>query len=260
MKKKAYLNCVIQMTAILILLPVTAGIAAARQADNAEASPWSGDIELGYLMTSGNSDTQSLNARLRILREVSRWRHQLQLESLYNSETREDTDEDETTAQKFLASAKTNLKFDSKNSAFLLGIYEDDRFSGYDYQATVAAGYSRVFIDTDRLTLTGEIGPGWRYSKLHDQAADGKDSETEAIVRLAGLFDWQVSQNAVFAQELSIEAGEDKTITRSATSLKTRVIGALALKASFALKHTDNVPADTDKTDTETALTLVYSF
>ena len=52
----------------------------------------------------------------------------------------------------------------------------------------------------------------------------------------------------------------DKTITRSTTSLKAQIVGQLAMKASFAVKYTDSVPADTKKTETETALTLVYSF
>ncbi len=57
-----------------------------------------------------------------------------------------------------------------------------------------------------------------------------------------------------------METGADQTVTKSVSSVKAQVIGALSMKAAFTLEHTSSVPAKTEKTDTETALTMVYSF
>ena len=221
-------------------------------------SPWSGEGELGFLMTSGNSETESVNAKLDLNYETARWRHNGHIAALYNAEeteTESGESEMETSAEKYLVSAKTGYKFTENNYAFLTGTYEDDRFSGYDYQTSVSAGYGRRIFKTDRMLLEMEVGPGYRYNRLNDGG-----EEQEAILRGYVLFTSKLTENSGFRQELSVETGADQTVTKSISSVKAQVIGALSMKASFMAEHTSSVPEDTEKTDTETALTLVYSF
>jgi putative salt-induced outer membrane protein YdiY len=224
----------------------------------AEEKPWSGEGEVGFLMTTGNSETESLNAGLRIGYEAGRWRHTGRFQALYSAEeieTETGDEEMETSAERYRASAKTDYKFTENNYAFLTGSYEDDRFSGYDYQATVAAGYGRRLLQTERLLMEVEAGPGYRYNRLQ---AGGK--EESAILRAFALFTAKLTETSTFKQELSVETGSDQTVTESLTSLQAGIIGALSMKAAFTLEHTSTVPEGTEKTETETALTLVYSF
>lgn len=253
---KSNFLCIALITALTVL---AAAPGFAQQDPQTEASPWEAEAELGYLMTDGNTENQSVNFRFDITREVTGWKHNFHYETLFRSETDEETGEDQTTAQRFLVSAQSNYKFDARNSAFLMGRYEDDRFSGYDYQYTVTAGYSRIFVKTDSTELSGKVGPGYRYSKIADDTV-ADDEESEAILHVGGFFEYSFNSAAVFTQEVSVETGADKTITRSVTALKSRIANNLAMKASYTLKHTSQVPPDTEKTDTETALTLVYSF
>ncbi|MFP4533354.1 MAG: YdiY family protein [Desulfobacterales bacterium] len=221
-------------------------------------SPWNGEGELGFLMTSGNSETESLNAKFDLTYETDRWRHNGRFEALYSAkeiETDAGESEMETSAEKYLVSGKSGYKFTENNYAFLTGTYEDDRFSGYDYQTSVSAGYGRRVFKTERMLLEMEIGPGYRYNKL-----DSGGDEEEAILRGYALFTSKLTQNSSFKQELGVETGADQTVTKSVSSVKAQVIGALSMKAAFTLEHTSSVPADTEKTDTETALTMVYSF
>jgi len=144
-------------------------------------SPWSGEGELGFLMTSGNSETESVNARLDLNYETARWRHNGHMAALYNAEETESESgetEMETSAEKYLVSAKSGYKFTENNYAFLTGTYEDDRFSGYDYQTSVSAGYGRRVVKTERMLLEMEIGPGYRYNRLN-----GGGEEKEGILR-----------------------------------------------------------------------------
>ncbi|MFO7932347.1 MAG: DUF481 domain-containing protein [Thermodesulfobacteriota bacterium] len=245
--------------ALTVLVVFFAGTVSAQQEDGKEKSPWQTEAELGYMMTSGNTDTQNFNTKLDVTREADRWRHNLHAEALYSSEEDDDTGEDEATSQKLQLSGQTNYKFSKASSAYLLGLYEDDRFSGYDYQVTVSSGYARQFVDSDRMELSGEIGPGYRYSKLEDdEAAD--DDKGEAIIRVGGFFSYRIGEASVFSQEIIVAAGSEKTITRSSTAIRSRIAGNLAMKAAYSVKHTSDVPPDTEKTDTETAVTLVYSF
>ncbi|MBT3734550.1 MAG: DUF481 domain-containing protein, partial [Gammaproteobacteria bacterium] len=85
-------------------------------------------------------------------------------------------------------------------------------------------------------------------------------SENEAIVRLALDYVWDINENAQFKQLLSTEIGSDTTISRSESSVSANIAGDLAMKFSISVKNNSDVPLGTEKTDTESAVTLVYKF
>src|SRR3546814_18688553 len=43
----------------------------------AQAAPWSGDVALGYLATTGNSKTSSLNGKFSLIYAQERWKNTL---------------------------------------------------------------------------------------------------------------------------------------------------------------------------------------
>jgi len=133
--------------------------------------------------------------------------------------------------------------------------YEDDKFSGYDYRVTEAIGYGRRVIEKTNMTLDLEIGPGSRQSKL-----GSGESDSEAMLRVAANYGWTISKSSKFSEALTVEAGEDVTVTKSVTSLASQIEGNLSMKITFTYKNTSEVPAGLDETDTETAITLVYNF
>ncbi len=103
-----------------------------------------------------------------------------------------------------------------------------------------------------------EVGPGYRYSKF-DEDSDEDDSE-DLILRLGTEYAWQITDTTSFTQSINVEAGEDNTISKSITALKTQIIGAFSLKLSYTIKYTEEVPMSTEHADQETAVTLAYSF
>ena len=80
------------------------------------------------------------------------------------------------------------------------------------------------------------------------------------IVRGAAAFNWTISESASFAQTLSVEYGEDNTRSIAETSLLAKVNGSLQMKAAFLVQNDSDVPVGKKSTDTQTSLTLVYSF
>ena len=73
-------------------------------------------------------------------------------------------------------------------------------------------------------------------------------------------YSWQISDTSDFRQELLIEAGDENTYMESVTKLSARLIGNLALVASYTVKHNSDVPPLTEETDTFTAISLEYAF
>jgi putative salt-induced outer membrane protein len=237
---------------VILLISLTAGMANAEEEKN-----FSGAGEAGLLMTSGNSETDSVNAKVGLKYEKEHFLGEVNLAALYSSEKTEidGKKEDKVSAEKYNYSAKLGYKFNEANYVFINGDYEDDRFSGYDYKTTYSVGYGRKVIDTDTIKFDIEIGPGYRYDKL-----EGGETEDEAIARGYAMFNYKFSKSVSFQQDLTVVTGSSNTNTKSITALKTQIIGALAMKVSFKVDNNTDVPADKDKTDTETALTLVYDF
>ncbi len=216
----------------------------------AQESSWGGEAELGIVATSGNTETQTYNAKIKAENERDQWHHKLAFEALNSSNNQV------TTAERYNLSGQSNYKLSDTRYLYGMLAYEDDRFSGYDYRVSESLGYGASVIKREGLQLDIEVGLGARQSKLDDTG----DSENEGVVRLAGNLAWEISETSRFTEELTSEIGEEATITKSVTGLKSQINGSLAMKLSYTIKHTSKVPAGIEKTDTETAVTLVYGF
>lgn len=218
-----------------------------------ETKNWSGDAELGYVSTAGNSETSSLKARSDLRWENGSWRDQIHADAFNASE------DDTRSAEKYFLSNKLDYKFNERSYIFGFTSYEHDSFSGFEYQVTAAAGVGYRLLQSDTMTWDVETGPGYRISKVEENN-DKDTDQRETIWRLSTKYSWRLSETATFEQEATVESGVDNTVTRSVTSLKTSIVGRLAMKLSYTLKSSSNVPSGTEHTDTETAVTLVYSF
>lgn len=215
----------------------------------ADAADWASEIEFGAVVTTGNTEQENFKLRAQTETEGENMKHAARVDALRSSEN------DIVTAQKYYAFYQADWKLDDIQSLFARVSWEDDRFSGFEYQADATAGYSRTFLENETMKFSADAGAGIRRSEF----VTGM-TEDEFITRLAGTFTWQVSENARFRQLVSAEIGEDSTITRSETSLQSTVVGALAMKLALTIKNQSEVPVGTEKTDTETSVTLVYSF
>ncbi len=210
---------------------------------------WKGNVELGIVTTTGNTETETINAKAKAETEREKWRHTLKFESLTSS------DRSTTTAERYVLNGQTDYKTSDKNYFFGMINYENDRFSGYDYRISEAVGYGRRVIHDPTLTLDLEIGPGARQSKL-----DTGKSQDEVTLRGAAKLAWKIAETSTLSEDLTTDVGEDVTITKSVTALTAQVNGSLATKVTYTIQNTSDVPADVENTDTETAVTLVYSF
>jgi len=233
-------------TALLLLTTASVGNATDPQVTD---TSWKGDVELGIVTTTGNTETETINAKAKATTEREKWRHTVFLESL-NSSSGGDT-----TAERYVVNGQSDYKFGEHNYLFIMVNYENARFSGYDYRVSEALGYGRRVIGNNTLTLDLEIGPGARQSKL-----DTGDSENEVTMRGAAKLAWKISDTSTFTTDLNTDVGEDTTVTKSVTALTAQINGSLATKITYTIKNTSDVPVGIEKTDTETAVTLVYSF
>jgi putative salt-induced outer membrane protein len=222
-------------------------------ADDAVKS-FSMDGEFGFIATTGNTETTSIKGKLSAHQELTQWSNDFIVETLYKKD--EINDVEQTTAQKYFLSGQGNFKLENPDHRlFGFTSYEDDRFSSYNYQATLASGWSQKMWEDDASKFSYSVGPGYSFA----QTNEGVD-QNELIVRAALDYQWKISDTAIFKQLLSTEVGSDNTKSKSETSLSAQLSGDLSLKVSLILDHNSNVADDIDNLDTQTAVTLVYSF
>lgn len=237
---------------IVILFGLATPSLAAEATEDAgeQKSKWNSEAELGYVKTTGNTETETFVLKAKVVNQRNKWKHTAKGEALHNAEG-----DGVVTAEKYYLSGKSQYEFKSRSYIYGLVTYDDDRFSGYDYILTGVLGYGRTVLKRDTLKLDLEVGAGGRQSE-----PEVGETENEAIFRAAGDFEWKISEGAVFTQELSTDIGQDKYINRSLTALTTKVNSFLSSKIAYQYKYTSEVPVDKDNTDTELTFTLLFKY
>lgn len=221
------------------------GVVGAEQEDG----PWSGKAGLGYLATSGNSESTSMNALFRLSYDLKRWHHQLGAHAISN------VSNDVTTSERYQLNFKSKYDFTEHDYVFGLVSWEKDRFGGYEEQLSEAIGYGRRLLNSETQILNVELGLGAKQSDLSDGTRES------GMIARAGLdYIWKFSDTADFSQIVAVENGSGNTYIESISALTAKLMESLALSVSFTVKNNSDVPVGRDKTDTYTALNLEYGF
>jgi len=234
----------------ILMLAVAHVLAADEEEKDKKESPWTTTAGLGFVNTSGNTNTETLVFKFDTAYEIEKWRHQAHFETLNASA------DDVSTADRKLLTAQSDYKFTPRDYFYGNIGYEDDKFSGFEYQAKFSLGYGRKVILTDRHQLDAEIGPGYRNFKVDN----APDSEDEALLRLAGKYKWMISDYSDFTQDLISDFGELQDELRSVTGLRTSIYESLALRLTYTVRYLDKVPVGNENYDRTTAITLDYTF
>lgn len=242
--------------AIAVSALLAMGSASAAEVDDADGQGWSGEGEFGLVMTTGNSETETLNSNLNAALTRDPWVHKFGVSALVSNE------DDNTTAERYVGSGKSEYHTSERSYWFASLRYEDDRFSGFDYQGILTAGYGRTLVDRETSHLDTELGLGVRRARPAQgpEEAQAPSAETDAVVRGAVLYWWQFTDNARFQNEFLVEAGEENTFLENEAGVRLAVNDRLAVKLGLAVRHNTEVPEGIEQTDTVSTVNLVYSF
>jgi len=214
-----------------------------------------GEADLGATLTTGNTDTSSFKARLALKQELGDWENEYVFEGLYKEDT------EEVTAKRYFLGVQGDYQINDLSYLFANTNYEVDPFTGYDFTSTTSAGYGYRFIDTDRMSLKAEAGPGYIYQQLDEESAlaEGYDSDDSVVAHAVIDFQTKISDSSKFQQKFIADWGS-KLDARSETSLTANIVGALAMKFAVIVRYNSEPLDDKESTDTETNMTLLYAF
>ncbi|MEJ1962004.1 MAG: DUF481 domain-containing protein [Gammaproteobacteria bacterium] len=241
----------------LLILPIIASIALL--ACSEAHADWTGKGEAGVALSSGNTDTKNGNLKLELASTVEQWKHAFGAAAVYASS------DSVTTGRRWELSEQSDYNFSAKSFWFGSARYEDDHFSGFEYQTTVSTGVGRHFIDTERTKLTGSAGVGYKFFETRDTYDDTGtvllkqgESDNEGVFRGTLDYSHSLTDTTKLLDKFLVESGTENTFIQNDLGIQVKVTDVLALAAAYSVRYNTDPPAGFGKSDTLTTLNLVY--
>jgi len=241
----------------------------AEDATAPEKSPFTSSAELGFLYKTGNTKSADINAGLSVKYEKDQWLSTLDFDILAKQTEKavegSDNMELTTTEQKWTVDSKTNYTLDANSKNYTYGnvFYEDNRFTSYDSQSSVSAGWGRNWYKTDKASFFADIGPGFKRDVTKATDTMPSETNTSLIVQVQSLYLRKINDFVEFKQTLSAkiptQSGENSTY-KAESSIATKLIETLQMKFTLTLDYNSKVDEGKENLDTQTSITLVYSF
>jgi len=225
---------------------------------------FSGKGQVGYVMSRGNSDTDAANAKIDLFLLTPQWKHAFTLEGLFGRSAQV------TSAERWDLRLQSDYTINTKLFAFGALAYQDDRFSGFEYQASASGGLGYKFFDSDKTKLSAQLGVGYRVLRpeilLRDDASGAVigriplDRESEAVGTAGIDFMHQFNTSTKLTNKLIVESGSSNTSIKNDLALEVKMSKKLALAAGYSILHNTKPADDVKRTDTTTTLNVVYAF
>jgi putative salt-induced outer membrane protein len=243
----------------------------------ASGTLFTASAQLGILYLTGNTRSADIKTGLDLRFERGLWRSFFVFDLLVKKteiENEISTDEIDTsfdtTDQKWSVSSQTNYTLDATKQNYIYGsvFYEEDRFSGFDSQASMSTGWGRRWFESKEASFDADVGPGFKRDVTQvtvEEIATGMTSKTQdtLILQAQALYIRKINEHIEFKQLLvvkhAIEAGQN-SIYKAESSITSKLIDSLQLKLNFVIDYNSKVDDDKENLNTETSAVLIYSF
>lgn len=228
-----------------LLVPAALLLASAANADEG----FSGEASAGFINTSGNTSTRTLNSKVEGKYQARAWAHLVNVSALTAQRDKITTDE------RYSVGYKLSRDFTAHDYVFASMNYDNDRFAGVIVRTTEAFGYGRRLLARPAHTLDAELGAGATQQKRLDGMRD------HAVVGLINVkYQWRITETSSFSQATKVEHSKDNTFINPVSALKLVIAGQLFTTLGYEVRINTSVPATTRKTDTLTSINLGYAF
>jgi len=243
----------------------------------ASGTLFTASAQLGFLYLTGNTRSADIKTGFDLRFERGLWRSFFVFDLLVKkTETESEASSNEirqdfeTTDQKWSIVSQTNYTLDSVKQNYIYGsvFYEENRFSGFDSQASMSTGWGRRWYESKQSSFDADVGPGFKRDVTQvtpEEALLGITSKTQdtLILQAQALYIRQFNEHIEFKQLLiikhAIEVGQN-SIYKAESSITSKLIDSLQLKLSFTVDYNSKVDDDKENLNTETSAVLIYSF
>lgn len=227
-----------------------------------------GSAELGFLYKTGNTNSGDMKTGVDLRLEKGAWLSLLNIDLLLKQTDVTDTTNNthlKTTEKKLTLASQTNYSVNNKEKNYIYGNiwFEKNDFSGFINQNSVSTGWGRHWYKSENASLWGDIGPGYKRDLF--KATDTAPEKTAAtwMIQAQAVYIRKLGGHVELKQHLSAKQAlkrSENSIYKAITTVTTKLISTLQLKFTFTLDYNSEVELEKKNLDTQTAVTLVYSF
>jgi len=224
---------------------------------------WTGKGQVGVVASQGNTDAKSANALIDMALLEGQWKHALHLGGLYGENA------GITSAERWDTLWQSNYDLTTDLYTFGALRYAHDMFSGFQYQASAAAGLGYKLIDSNDVKLSAQVGAGYRKSRAEELVKDAAGEVTQRIpeastgdaILSAGLdYSQALTSTTTLTDKLLVESGSSNTLYTNSLALAVKMSNRLALSVGYNLQDNTKPPPGLKKLDTTETMNLVFSF
>ncbi|NOZ12994.1 MAG: DUF481 domain-containing protein [Acidobacteria bacterium] len=218
-------------------------------------------VSIGYVSTSGNSETRTGNFRSDFHTQWGRLDFMVYGSYLFTDVTNRETGVKSRDTEKIETGIKTDYKIRDKSSIFTNVVWRKDEPSGIAHNLSLASGYGCAFLDDSRTKLKAGIGlEGFQEEKIVE---GDRISDSALAIYFQVDYRYHFSKNNVLKfsnqSRMSLSDNTDYRLA-SALSYVSAINHTLALEISYQHNY-KNLPVDDKrKTDTTTTVNLVFHF
>ena len=214
------------------------------------ANPWKINLSGGYVATTGNTSTSTLNFKGGVDWRVDPWANSL------NGLATSSVSGGSTTAETYQLSDQLTYDVTRLDYTFASANYLSDRFAGVVERYSQALGYGRHVLNTGSQKLDLDVGIGASEQRV----AGSHNLDSQLIAVFDGAYAWKISDSARFKQELHIQAGRIDTFINPVSELKVTIIGNLFAAFNYEVRYNTTVPAGSVHVSTITSVNIGYTF
>ena len=219
------------------------------------AQTWEGQGEAGFVKTTGNTESDSLNLALDLGYTQGKWTNKF-IATAYQQSSDEIDSADSLSADYILERELT-----PRSKLFASLGYLDDDFDGFTEKLTASLGYGYKLIDSERTTWETSAGIGYRDTSTIEIADDETITFTEidgpTFVALS-QFETALTPNTTFTDSFKSEFASDNSFFENEAAISVSMNDRFALKVAYLVRHNTDPGEGSEETDTITSFSLVY--
>jgi len=262
---------------ILLTTVVVSSLVMASEPDLKKDDKLITHTEFGYIETQGNTRTQTFNLETKMKKG---WQRHI-LNFLFDGQYASDKSDE--IKNKYFIELEYDYTFTDRLSFSYLAGYQQDRFSGYNYQFYTGPGIKYKAIKTTKHNLSIEASALYSIDDIEDTDYDSTGAiikypnpdnkvtirtkagykDEYAATRAKLVYDWQILDNLKFNQELSYRAnlGDiDIYFVFSKTALNTKFSDIFSAGISYKVNYSNNPSTGKEYADRTFTANLIIDY
>jgi len=214
--------------------------------------------ELGFIMTSGNTETVSYNADLAVSKRFDAHKFKFTFNGQY---AYDNTDGASTEIKnQYLTELTYNYDISDFISFTYLNGFKQDKFSNFDYQFYTGPGMTYKAIVSDSHNL--EVETNFLYSVDNIVGKNSPEKDEYTAYRAKALYSWQIFDNLKFDEELSYRGSLEQQTNYFAFSksmITNKINDILSAGISYTMDYV-NESGDAEHTDSTLSISIIIDY